>query len=471
MFDPVSFDNLLKPKSVAIIGASRTRGFYWVRSFLEYGFPGKIFPVNPKEKEVLGLKCYPSILDIPQDVDFAIIAVPAPIVPKILEDCAKKGAKLVTIFSSGFSETGTKEGALLEKKVAEVVKKTGIKAFGPNCMGVYAPRRRLSFRPDLPKDSGNVGFISQSGGIAIGVVICGAVWGLRFSKVFSYGNAADLDSTDLLEYLYWDEETRVIGLYIEGIKNGGKLLSVLRKTAVKKPVVIWKGGVTELGSKAVASHTGALAGSAQIWESVFKQANVVSVHSLEEMIDILCAFSFLPQPKGKDVGIVSISGGSSVVCTDVAAQFGFNIPELPREVQEKIRRMVQPVGVNIKNPIDLASSFFNPDTVEFVLQEVMEYVDALIFDFQVHFLTLRESFGERGIVKKMIKIFVEAGRKYLAAGKPFLVVLPLTYCEQAWLEGKNQFLKVKVPVFTSILRAANALSKVYDFYQRKQKYT
>jgi len=471
VFDPMSFDNLLKPKSVAIIGASRTRGFYWVRSFLEYGFPGKIFPVNPKEKEVLGLKCYPSILDIPQDVDFAIIAVPAPIVPKVLEDCAKKDVKLVTIFSSGFSETGTKEGVLLEKKVAEIVKKTGIKAFGPNCMGVYAPRRKLSFRPDLPKDSGNVGFISQSGGNAIGVVICGAVWGLKFSKVFSYGNAADLDSTDLLEYLRWDEETKIIGLYIEGIKNGSKLLSVLKKTTVEKPVVVWKGGITELGSKAVASHTGALAGSAQIWESVFKQANAVSVHSLEEMIDLLCAFSFLPPPEGRNIGILSISGGSSVVCTDVAAQFGFNIPELPREVQEKIHRVVQPVGVNIKNPIDLASSFFDPNAVEFVLQEVMEYIDALIFDFQVHFLTLRESFGQRGIVKKMIKIFVETGRQYLAADKPFLVVLPLTYCEQAWLEAKNQFLNAKIPVFTSIIRAANALAKVYEFYQRKQQYT
>jgi len=471
VFDPVSFDNLLKPKSVAIIGASRTRGFYWVRSFLEYGFPGKIFPVNPKEKEVLGLKCYPSILDVPQDVDFAVIAVPAPIVPKVLEDCAKKGVKLVTIFSSGFSETGTKEGILLEKKVAEIIRKTGIRAFGPNCMGVYAPQQSLSFRPDLPKDSGNVGFISQSGGNAIGVVICGAVWGLKFSKVFSYGNAADLDSIDLLEYLRWDEETKIIGLYIEGVKNGSKLLSVLKKTTAEKPVVVWKGGVTELGSKAVASHTGALAGSAQIWESVFKQANAVSVHSLEEMIDLLCVFSFLPPPRGKNIGILSISGGSSVVSADIAAQYGFNVPELPREVQEKIRKVVQPVGVNIKNPIDLASSFYNSDIMEYVLHEIMDHIDALIFDFQVHFLALRERFGERGLVKKMIKVFVEVGRQYLAAGRPFLVVLPLNYCEKAWLESKNQFLNAKIPVFTSILRAANALAKVYKFYQRKQQYT
>jgi len=197
-------------------------------------------------------------------VDFAIIAVPAPIVPKVLEDCAKKGVKLATIFSSGFSETGTREGVLLEKMIAEVAKKVGIRIFGPNCMDAYFPKQGLSFRPDLPKESGDIGFISQNGGNAIGIIICGSVWGLKFSKVFSYGNAADLDSPDLLEYLRWDKETKVIGLYIEGVKNGSKLLSVLKKTTKEKPVVVWKGGVTELGSRAVASHTGALAGSAKI---------------------------------------------------------------------------------------------------------------------------------------------------------------------------------------------------------------
>jgi len=470
MFNCEDFDSLLNPRSVAIIGASCTRGFYWVRSFLEYGFPGKIFPVNPKEKEVLGLKCYPSILDVPEEVDFAIIAVPAPIVPKVLEDCAKKGIKLATVFSSGFSETGTREGALLEKRVAEVAKKVGVRIFGPNCMGVYFPKRGLSFRPDLPKESGDIGFISQSGGNAIGIVMCGSVWGLKFSKVFSYGNAADLDSPDLLEYLRWDEETQVIGLYIEGVKDGSRFLSVLRRTTEEKPVVVWKGGVTELGSRAVASHTGALAGSAQIWESVLKQANAVSVHSLEEMIDVLCGFSFLPPPKGKDLGIVSISGGSSVVCTDVAAQFGFNVPELPRKVQEKIYSMIQPVGVSVKNPIDLASSFFNVDAVKFALREVINYVDAFIFDFQVHYLILREHFGERGIVEKMVKIAIDISHEYLSAGKPFLIVLPLTYYSKEWLKSKEKFLNAKIPVFTSIIRAANALSKIYSFYQRRKQH-
>ena len=470
MFNCEDFDSLLNPRSVAIIGASRTRGFYWVRSFLEYGFPGKIFPVNPKEKEVLGLKCYPSILDVPEEVDFAIIAVPAPIVPKVLEDCAKKGVKLATVFSSGFSETGTREGTLLEREVAEVAKKVGVRIFGPNCMGVYFPKRGLSFRPDLPIESGDIGFISQSGGNAIGIVMCGSVWGLKFSKVFSYGNAADLDSPDLLEYLRWDEETRVIGIYIEGVKDGSRFLSVLRKTAGEKPVVVWKGGVTELGSRAVASHTGALAGSAQIWESVLKQANAVSVHSLEEMIDVLCGFSFLPPPKGKDLGIVSISGGSSVVCTDVAAQFGFNVPELPRKVQEKIYSMIQPVGVSVKNPIDLASSFFNVDAVEFALREVIDYVDALIFDFQVHYLILREHFGERGIVEKMVRIAIDISYEYLSAGKPFLIVLPLTYYGKEWLKSKEKFLNAKIPVFTSIIRAVNALSKIYSFYQRRKQH-
>jgi len=194
----------------------------------------------------------------------------------------------------------------------------------------------------------------------------------------------------------------------------------------------------------------------------------VTVHGLEKMIDVLCGFSFLPPSKGKDLGIVSISGGSSVVCTDVAAQFGFNVPELPRKVQEKIHSVIQPVGVSVKNPIDLASSFFNFDAVEFALREVINYVDALIFDFQVHYLTLRESFGEHGIVEKMIKIVVDAGREYLAAGKPFLTVLPLTFCKNAWLKSKRSFLKAKIPVFTSIIRAANALSKIYNFYQRKR---
>lgn len=205
-----------------------------------------------------------------------------------------------------------------------------------------------------------MGFISQSGGHAINFAIVGKSIGLRYSKVFSYGNACDLGSPDFLEYLAEDEKTKVIGMYIEGIKDGERLIKSLKKATEIKPVVVWKGGRTEAGARAVASHTGSIAGSAKIWDAVFEQTGAVKVKDFEELLDTVSVFVFCPPTTSKNLGLVSISGGTSVSNTDFCIEEGFNVPELSYKTREKLSKFVQSMGTSVKNPLDLAGSYNYP---------------------------------------------------------------------------------------------------------------
>ncbi|MHA1595194.1 MAG: acetate--CoA ligase family protein [Candidatus Baldrarchaeia archaeon] len=467
--EPSVLDKIFEPRRIAVIGTSRDRGFFWVRCFLEIGFSGEIFPVNPKEKEVLGLRCYPSVRDIPCEIDFSVIAIPAPKVPDVLRDSAEKGAKLATIFSSGFSETGTREGIELERKIRNIVEEYGIRVLGPNCMGVYIPSRGLSFRPDFPKESGTVGFISQSGGNAIGVVLYGESWGVRFSKVFSYGNGVDLESTELLEYLGWDPETEVVGIYVEGVRDGKKFLSVARRIAQEKPLVVWKGGVTSAGSKAAASHTGALAGSAEIWNAVLKQCNAVAVSSMDEMVDMLKVFTQVPEIRGRRISLISISGGASVVNTDLAEKGGFVVEEFPQDLQEKFRSKIQPVGVSVRNPIDLAGSFYDYEALEYIMEEIKPLIDVLVFDLQIIYPILWRRMREFDYLSTLTKLVIEGCKSYRDDDKVFVVILPMMHYEREWIDVKNKLIAEGVPVFQSTDRAINALAKAYRYYRRLEK--
>jgi len=248
------------------------------------------------------------VLDIPESIDFAMITVPAKIVPSVLEDCLAKGVKAVEIFTAGFSETGEK-GRILEEELVKITKR-GIRAIGPNCFGVYCPASRLTLLPgaDFSTESGPVAFISQSGGHAQEIAREATGSGIRFSKVISYGNACDLNEVDFLEYLAHDPETRIIAAYMEGPRDGQRFMKLVQDVSKTKPVLIWKVGLTREGAQAVSSHTASLGGEEATWGAFFKQTGAVRVESKEELIDTIMALLHLPPSTGRRVAV--IGGGA-----------------------------------------------------------------------------------------------------------------------------------------------------------------
>ena len=291
-------DCIFHPDSIAVIGASKDpekeRAMGWVGRLLEYGYKGKIYPINPGATEILGLKAYPSIESVQDDIDYAIITLAAPLVPEAMERCAPKGVKVVHIFSAGFSETGDPERVKLQEELKKIVNDTNIRAIGPNCFGVYCPASHIVCNRGLPAESGSIGLVCQTGMGMMLLIRLAKNRGLRFSKGISYGNAVNLSAEDFLEYLMSDPETKVIFTYIEGLKDGRRFFNILRECVKVKPVVILKGGLSESGASAVASHTGSLAGSRRAWQTLFKQTGVIPVESIQEAVEQLVALLNVP---------------------------------------------------------------------------------------------------------------------------------------------------------------------------------
>jgi len=289
---------------------------------LDFGYKGQLYPVNPQESEVQGMKTYASVKDIPGPVDFASVAVPAQAVPGVVRECLEKGVKGVQVLSAGFREVG-EEGAKLEKELAEIAAR-GIRIVGPNCFGVYSPDGGITILPgaNLPKESGSVGFISQSGGYAIRVPRRAEGCGIKYSKVVSYGNACDINECDLIEYFYQDPQTEIITGYIEGVKDGPRLFRLLQEVCRKKPVILWKGGLTKGGARAVQSHTASLGGEEQVWDAVFRQTGAIRVTGLEELLDTTLAFLHLKPQAGRRVCPIGGGGGIGVAATDSCERMG-----------------------------------------------------------------------------------------------------------------------------------------------------
>ena len=350
-------DELFAPESVAIIGASRRKGSIGrtiVENMLRYGYEGVIYPINPKAKSIAGIKCYPSVLDIDDRVDTAIIAVPACVVPSVLEDCGKKGVKCAVIISAGFREVG-EEGARLEDDVLSIAKKYGIRVVGPNCMGVInsAPSIRLAgtFAPVLPSH-GNVGFVSQSGALGIAILDYAEEINMGISKFVSVGNGADLGVEEMLEYLGNDDDTDVILLYIESMKKPRVFVDIARRVSRKKPIIAVKAGRTEAGARAAASHTGALASSWLVVRSALKQGGVIIASSVDELFDYALAFSLQPIPRGRRVAILTNGGGPGILATDACVSEGLEMAKLSMETVQKMRKILPSIA-SLKNPVDV----------------------------------------------------------------------------------------------------------------------
>ena len=352
-----SLDVVFNPKSVAVTGASPGKqGQLFLGSFLASGYKGKVYAINSKGQEVSGLKAYTSIKELPEPVDYVVCCIPATAVPQFIRDCGSKGVKVVSVFAAGFSEIGTDEGQRLEKEVARAARETGVRVIGPNCLGVYAPKVGFSYTTDFPQQSGSVAFLCQSGGNSVYTTRAAGYRGVRFSKVISYGNACDINECELLEYLIQDDETEIVAVYIEGVRNGPRFYRALTELTKTKPVVVLKGGYTQAGAKAAASHTGSLAGSDEVWDELLQQAGAIRVYSLEELVDVLVTLYLLPTPQGRRVGIFGGGGGATVLGADDWSKHGFVLPPLPKAIKEELRASVpNEAGLILHNPIDLSN--------------------------------------------------------------------------------------------------------------------
>ena len=472
-----AFAPIFYPKSHAVIGASanvRKFGGRFLASLLSFGYKGKLYAVNPQESEVLGLKTYARVSDIPGAVDSASIAVPARAVPEVVEECLAKGIKAVQVLSAGFSEAG-EEGGRLESEIARTAAR-GLRVIGPNCFGVYCPGGGLTIMPGerLPRESGPVAFFSQSGGYAIRVPRRANGWGIRFSKIISYGNACDVNECDLLEYLCEDPETRIITGYIEGVKDGPRFFRLLQEVSRVKPVILWKGGLTRGGARAVHSHTASIGGEKAIWDTVFKQSGAIRVNSLDELLDTVLAFLHLPPIKERRVCVVGGGGGIGVAAADDCERAGLSVPLFSTGLQEKLKLIVPAAGGSARNPVDVGSPFPPPAVLEGVLETVLNEgnVDMVIVgELELARTDLMSSGTGRaqGDFGEPAQIPVAVKEKF---GKPIIMVMPVESVGSDLLEFEgarrklsDYYLEQGIPVFLTLERAAKALANIIGYYE------
>ncbi len=448
---------LFYPRSVALVGISSTAtnvGYMFLQSLLAAGFP-KVYPVNPKGGELLGLKVYPSIKDIPGEVDLALLTVPRESVPEIARECAQKRTKAIVLYGAGFAEIGP-EGRAFEEEIVRIAREGGTRVIGPNCVGTYNPSAKLIPQLILPKESGPVGVISHSGFLFYYLLMSIAATGLRPSKGVSCGSDSDLTCVDFLEYLGQDPETKIIIAYLEGIRDGHRLLQVAREISLSKPIIVMKGGHTDAGIKASVSHTGTLAVSTAVWRALCNQTGIISVDSFEQMMDALLALNHLPQPKGRRVGIITTPGGLGVTATDACSQLGLEIPQLTAETRKQLAGVVEPLGTSVNNPVDLgliaalAPDYYVKESIRIVAKD--PNIDMLLTAFTGP--PGDDDVRDRKVADLLLSEIAKGGKPTVICGAT----------PQGWPRGELRFLtQSNVPVYPEPRRAAYALAKLTEY--------
>lgn len=358
--DPSSLDAIFRPKSIAIIGASRTKGSIGrniLHNLIEYEFNGPVFPINPHAEVIHSIKCYPSLKDVPDEVDLAIIVVPKERANAAAEECGKKGIKGIIMITAGYKEVGGK-GVDLERELGKILKKYKMRLVGPNCMGVINSDPDYSldatFAPTFPIP-GNIGFLSQSGALGAAILEHASVLNLGISQFVSVGNKLDISGNDIIHYWAQDDRTKVILLYLESFGNPRRFTQLAREIVKKKPIIAVKSGRTRAGAQAASSHTGALAGLDVGTHALFEQCGVLRVNTVEELFDLAQAFSRQPIPKGKRVGILTNAGGPGIMATDAIVNLGLQMAKFSDKTVTKLHEFLSPEA-SFSNPLDMIAS-------------------------------------------------------------------------------------------------------------------
>jgi acyl-CoA synthetase (NDP forming) len=464
---------VFSPSSVAVVGDKQALGYLWLRNMRTFQGPLYSVQIDPKEVpgiEALGIPNYPSLLDVPGEVDYVVCAVPRAVAPRIVADCVKKGVGGVTLFTSGFAETGEEEGIRLQEEIARLARENGLVLVGPNCMGIYNPALGVRQAADQPSgESGPVGFISQSGTHAINFSLLAAAHGVRISKSVSMGNGAVVDVSDYLEFLADDEETRIIALYLEGVGDGRRFFRVLRETAQRKPVVIWKGGQTEAGQRGAASHTAALATASAVWQALVRQTGVVSTDSLDETVDAVQAFLCLKPPTrgtGHRVGLMAMTGGQSVVIADAFAREGLEVPLLTASSYGKLASFFNIIGGSYRNPLDIGGTIGwgglmgNLVRMLDILNED-EHIDAVALEMGSGFIARRWQANPKVLEEALDALTAYQER----SPKPFLTIMHPGHVEGIVAELRELVTARGIASFASFERAARALHRFLDYHR------
>jgi len=439
-----------EPSGVAVVGASREPGKLGhevLRNILEAGFKGKLYPVNPKADEVLGLKCYPSVKEVPEKIELAIVVVPARFVPSVIAECGGKGVRAAVVISGGFREVGA-QGEELERQMLETAKKAKIRVLGPNCQGVNSASVGLCASWPLVKARGPISVVSQSGTVLASMGCWASEDGVGVSKLVALGNKCDVDETELLAYLADDLETRVIALYIEGVRDGRKFVEVARDAVRKKPVVVLKGGRTPKGAEAVLSHTRSLAGEDAIFDAAFKQAGIIRVSGVEELYDACKGLALLPLPKGENVAIVTSSGGCGILATDACEELGLNVVDMPANVRQELAGELPPECI-LRNPLDLTGGANSK-----MYDDVLTALDAAN---EIHSVLVIVGDPMLGIAEVIVR--------HLARGKTLVLVMLGGGKVEAEERAKLQ--AAKVPVYPSPTRGALALAALTEYAETR----
>lgn len=470
-------DYAFYPRNIAVVGASDqtlSAGYFYLKHLLDMGFLGNIYAVNPKKDSILGVKSYPSLKDVPGEVDLVICCVSTDRVLPLLDECKLKNVKIVHLFTARLSETGRPQASDLEKRIKVSADRLGINLIGPNCMGIYCPESKISFGYGLPAEPGNVGVVFQSGGAATVLVQCGALLGIRFSKVVSYGNALQIDESDIIDYLSNDAKTGIIAAYFEGIRDGKKFMKSLTKASLRKPVIAIKGGRGKSGTRAVASHTAAIAGSNNIWDTAFSQAGVIQVKDIDEMMNLLSLFNVLPPVAGKRVGIIGGGGGKCVIAADLAEEAGLSVPPLSTEIRNKLKDIVPTLWDWLSNPIDFSiwgDEAYKAAEVRQVLSNNPDF-DCLIT--QISDDNPLDDEWWTSIVKMEVDNIISIHKQKT---KPVIAVLSSAKPGSADLqnirwktisEQRSKLIAEQVPTFDTMAEAVGTLGKYVNYWEKKQ---
>ncbi|WP_245605469.1 acetate--CoA ligase alpha subunit [Thermodesulfobacterium hydrogeniphilum] len=448
---------IFNPETIAVIGASEDEkkiGHVVLKNLVQQGYKGKVYPVNPKRKEILNIKCYPSVLEIPEKIDLAIIVVPAKAVPFVMKDCAQAGVKGVVVITAGFKEIG-EEGAKLEKEITEIARKAGIKMVGPNCLGVINTliNMNATFAPDLPP-KGKISLFSQSGALGVALIDWAIENKFGFGKFISLGNKADLNECDFLEYFGNDPDTDIILGYIEDVKNGKRFLEVAQRVAKIKPVIIIKSGATEAGARAASSHTGALAGSDRAFTEAFKKAGIIRVNGIQELFDIAEIFKVKKFPKGRRLLVITNAGGPGIIAADTADKLGIKLDPMSRESIETLIDKLPPTA-SLYNPIDVIGDATS-ERYKVVLEQAIK--DPVVEGVCV-ILTPQAVTDVENIAK-------EIADKSQKTDKPIFACF---IGGRKVKEGISLLKKVEIPCYQDPSTAISAYRKLVDFIEFKNK--
>ncbi len=385
------------PQSIAVIGASHTPGklgYAVLQNVLQYGFPGAVYPINPKGGEILGLRAYPSVLDVADPIDLAVIVIPAQFVAQVLDECGRKGVRGVIIISAGFREVGP-DGMQRERELIRIARKYGMRLIGPNCLGIIDTLIPLnaSFAATMP-EQGGIAFMSQSGALCTSILDMALAENLGFSRFVSLGNKADLNEIDFLAAWADDPHTRVITAYLEGITDGAEFMRVAREVTRKKPVIMIKSGTTTAGSRAVSSHTGTLAGSERAYEAAFKQTGIIRARSVQELFDFAVAFARQPVLESDKIAVVTNAGGPGIMCTDALEKAGLRLAQLTTQTREQLGARL-PSAASVLNPVDVLGDAL-ADRYELAIEAVVRdpNVDAVVVILTPQFMTEIEKTAE-----------------------------------------------------------------------------